>query len=104
MDKEILIANILKYCAEKKISPTSACVEAGCGKSFISDIKRGRMPSLDKFVSLAAYLDVTTSDLVGDRRDVPQKSPGEIFADFVNMLSEEQKAALLKAMQNSSGD
>ena len=72
MDKDLLLASIDYYCKAKKTKPTPACVEAGVGKSFISDIKRGKIPSVAKVADLAAYLGVTTSDLVGDARDAPE--------------------------------
>lgn len=72
MDKDLLLANIEYYCREKKIKPTPACEEAGVGRSFMHDIKRGRLPSIAKVAEMAAYLGVSTSDLVGDARDSPE--------------------------------
>ena len=79
MDRDLLIANILKCCEKKNEKPTNACFNAGCGKSFISDIRRGRVPALDKFVALAAYLDVPISYLVGDARTSPESAIAEIY-------------------------
>lgn len=94
---ELLIANILKYCKRENIKPTNACIEAGVGKSFISSIRSGKVPSVAKVVDLAAYLNCTTSDLVGDNKQA--QSPQEVFAGFVEQLSPEQVQALADAIK-----
>ena len=67
MDKEKFVQNIKKYCAIKGIRPTVACRESGVGTSFINNIEgRGQTPSVEKVQQLAAYLGVTTSDLLGE--------------------------------------
>ena len=66
MDKDLLVQNIIRCCLLKGEPPTVASVNAGLGKDFLSDIKRGRTPSVAKVAALAAYLGVSTSDLVGD--------------------------------------
>lgn len=71
MDKEYFVKKVEFLCLQKGIKPTTACKESGLGTSFLPDIKRGRIPSVDKFEKLAAYLGVTTSDLLGE---VPPKA------------------------------
>lgn len=66
MDREQLVYNIRKYCETKGVKPTAACVEAGVGKSFVSSITRGQTPSVAAVADLAAYLGVSSSDLIGD--------------------------------------
>ena len=67
MDKEKFVQNIKKYCAIKGIRPTAACRESGVGTSFINNIEgRGQTPSVETVQQLAAYLGVTTSDLLGE--------------------------------------
>ena len=67
LDKEKFVQNIKKYCAIKGIRPTVACRESGVGTSFINNIEgRGQTPSVEKVQQLAAYLGVTTSDLLGE--------------------------------------
>lgn len=66
MDREILIFNIRKYCAARNEKPTLACTAAGVGKSFVSDIARGQTPGVAAVADLAAYLGVSSSDLIGD--------------------------------------
>ena len=66
MDKDLLIQNIIKYCISKGEPPTNACFSAGVGRSFIANMRKGQTPSVAKIADLAAYLGVSTSDLVGD--------------------------------------
>ena len=83
MDKDIMISNIRKYCAARNVKPTIACTAAGVGRSFVSDIDRGRMPSVASVAALAAYLGVSTSDLVGDARTPADLAPlAEAWAEL----------------------
>lgn len=66
MNKELMISNILKFCAAREIKPTVACTESGVGKNFVTNMKRGQTPSVASVADLAAFLGVSTSDLVGD--------------------------------------
>ena len=92
MDKEILIANIRKYCAARNVKPTAACVEAGVGKSYVSSIARGQTPSVASVAALAAYLGVSTSDLVGDAQTPAELAP---LADAWAELNEEGRERLI---------
>lgn len=92
MDKDLLVYNIRKYCAAAKIKPTAACIAAGVGKSFISNITtRGQTPSVGAVADLAAYLGVTTSDLVGDGRTPAELAP---LADAWEELNDEGRRRL----------
>ena len=75
MDKELLIFNIRRFCAAKGVKPTNACIEAGVGKSFVSSINSGKSPSVTSVADLAAYLGVSTSDLVGDAQTPADLAP-----------------------------
>lgn len=66
MDRELLITNIARFAAAKKESPSGACLAAGVGKNFVSELKRGKTPSVASVADLAAYLGVSASDLIGD--------------------------------------
>ena len=69
MDVQIFVQNVKRLCNAKGISPSTACKEIGVGTSFIPDIKRGRIPSVDKFEKLADYLGTTVSDLLGEKKE-----------------------------------
>ena len=75
MDKELLIFNIRRFCAAAGQKPTVACTAAGVGKSFISHIRDGQTPSVASVSDLAAYLGVSTSDLVGDAKTPADLAP-----------------------------
>ena len=52
-------------------SPYKAFTESGAGKNFIANMRKGSMPSADKFMALADYLDCSVDYLLG-RTDVPE--------------------------------
>ena len=67
MDKAIFVQNIKEICKRKGIKPTVACRESGVSASFINNIEaKGQIPSVEKVQMLAAYLGVTTSELLGE--------------------------------------
>ena len=93
MDKEVLIANITRFARANDISPSAACIAAGCGKSFISDLRRGQTPSVAKVYDLAAFLKVSVSDLVGDAQTPAELAPlAAAWAD----LNDEGRARLIE--------
>ena len=93
MDKEVLIANITRFARANDISPSAACIAAGCGKSFISDLRRGQTPSVSKVFDLAAFLKVSVSDLVGDAKTPAELAP---LADAWAELTDEGRARLIE--------
>ena len=67
MDPLKIVENIQRLCVAKGTTPTVACRESGVGKSLVSNLKnRGNWPSAEKLHILAAYLGVTTSELLGE--------------------------------------
>ena len=75
MDAEKFVQNVKNICMMKEVLPTVACRESGAGKSLLSEVARGIVPSVNKVQALAQYLGVTTSELLGE---VP--SPADISA------------------------
>ena len=95
MDKDLLITNIEKCCAAVGMKPTPACNAAGVGSSFLVDIKRGRTPSISPVAQLAAYLGVSTSDLVGDKH--PEADEGEArLLGLYDELNDEGRERLIE--------
>jgi len=92
MDKELMIFNIRKYCAARNLKPTIACTAAGVGRSFVSNIDRGQTPSVASVADLAAYLGVSTSDLIGDARMPADLAP---LASAWDELNEEGRERLI---------
>lgn len=66
MDTQIFVQNVKKYCKMKGVDVTPACRECGIGHNFFQNVKKGKIPSVEKVQLLAAYLGVTTSDLLGE--------------------------------------
>lgn len=93
MNNEMLIANIQKYCELRNTKPTPAAIAAGVGRTFFADLNRGKTPSVAKVADLAAYLDVSTSDLVGDTMTPADLAPlAEAWAE----LNEEGRTRLIE--------
>lgn len=84
MDKEIFVQNIKEVCKAKGIRPTVACRESGVSASFINNIEsKGQVPSVEKVQMLAAYLGVTTSELLGEKKGpVPEDGDGLNETEF----------------------
>lgn len=77
MDNIAFVQKVKMLCLEKDLKPSNVCAECGLGSSFLPDIKRGRVPSVDKVERLAAYLGVTTSELLGEEKKPTPSSEGE---------------------------
>lgn len=106
MDVQIFVQNVKQLCKAKGISPSTACKEIGVGTSFIPDIKRGRIPSVDKFEKLADYLDTTVSDLLGEKKESTPVSesrpPDPLDArlnDLLAQATEETKQAMIALLE-----
>lgn len=112
MDKELFIENIIHFSTLKREYPTKACEAAGVGKSFVSDIRRGQVPSVEKVQMLADYLGVTTSQLLGEEKKEPDgenavELPDPLDAQLMDLLRRadpETKSAMLVLLQQRKKD
>lgn len=96
MDKEYFVKKVECLCLVKGIKPSNACRESGLGTSFLPDIKRGRIPSIDKFEKLAAYLGTTVSDLIGEvAPDVPTFPEHPDLVILYDQLSKEAQQEVM---------
>lgn len=105
MNVDIFVQNVKILSFAKGETPTTACKNAGVGGSFISDLNRGRVPSVAKVQLLASYLGVTTSELLGEEKENPAtvssdgakqnelRLAGRDGTYLVRHLSDEQLAA-----------
>lgn len=85
--------NVKKYCKLKGVKPTVACKESGVGTSFINNIEKGSEPSVAKVQKLAAYLGVTTSELLGEEKEsAPVAEVRHVYPPEYDRLSPEDKA------------
>lgn len=92
MDTVVFVQNIKKYCKEKGIKPTPACKESGVGSSFIGNIERGQIPSVEKVQILAEYLGVTTSELLGEEKPAGDKTGG-LNKEMIEIINLYDKAS-----------
>lgn len=102
MNVEIFVQNVEKLCKIRGINVTDACRNSGAGKDLINQIKRGSMPSIQKIESLAAYLGVNTSELLGENKmpiflseDGLDEKDGRLLTWFRSLPAEKQKAILI---------
>lgn len=88
MDNANFVQKVKMLCLLKGIKPTNACKESGVGGSFLSDISRGRVPSVGNVQLLAAYLGVTTSELLGEElpRGPNPQAPADLTAEEIDMV------------------
>lgn len=96
MNIDIFIQNVKKICKLRGTTPTAACSNSGAGKDLISDARRrGSIPSIERVQKLATYLGVSTSELLGEKKErlafsiyeaPPQDTIEEAF-DLVKMMS-----------------
>lgn len=93
MNNETLIFNIERYCEKREIKPTPAAIAAGIGRTFISDLRRGKVPSVAKVADLASFLGVSTSDLVGDAKTPADLAP---LAAAWEEMNEDGRARLVE--------
>ena len=96
--------NIKKYCAIKGVKPTVACKESGVGGSFINDIERGRRPLVTKVQILAEYLGVTTSELLGEKKEPTAIGDGlsegeQDLLSLFRQLTPEQQEMVIRMVQ-----
>ena len=91
MDYDALIDNIKLRCKELNVPVTTACEEAKVGKNFVSNIKSGSTPSVEKVQMLAEYLGVSTSELLGE----PVITPGSELEEYLEELRTRPEKRLL---------
>lgn len=95
MDNIAFVQKVKMLCIERNLKPSNVCVECGLGSSFLPDIKRGRVPSVDKVEKLAAYLGVTTSELLGEEiAPTPVDEGGPRYPPEYDLLDPEDQALI----------
>ncbi len=101
MDRELFLANIIKYCQINGISAAKACENAGIGKNYVTNIRRGQWPSIASVYALAQYLNCTVSDLVGDNKEKIEKNKlfGDLFSALMGEATPEQQFLIKKMLE-----
>lgn len=94
MDANVFVQNVKKYCAIKGVAPTVACRESGAGKSLMSQVAQGIVPSVAKVQLLAQYLGVTTSELLGEaQKSSPPSEEDGLLTDYKALTARNQEKA-----------
>ena len=98
MNADAFVQNVKFYCEKKGVAPTVACRDSGAGKSLMSQVAQGIVPSVAKVQLLAQYLGVTTSDLLGEAQKSSPPSEEDRLPPIWYSLSEDQKRATVDYM------
>ena len=85
MNVDIFVQNVRYWCKQKGEPVTTVCEKCGAGKNFLSNIRSGSSPSVDKVQQLAQYLGCTVSDLLGESGTVPNSDT--FSADELHLLA-----------------
>ena len=105
MDAVVFVQNVKLLCKNKGIKPTIACEQSGAGKNLLNHIEtRGSIPSVEKVQLLANYLGVTTSELLGEKKEPTvfddRLSDGEqALLDLFRQLTSEQQDMVIRMVQ-----
>lgn len=99
MDKDEFVQKVKLLCVMKGIKPTNACKECGVGGSFLSDISRGQIPSVNRVQALAKYLGVTTSELLGEEGPHEEGPAQRYLVMRYNSLSPESQDKLMTFLE-----
>ncbi len=99
MDKDEFVQKVKLLCVMKGIKPTNACKECGVGGSFLSDISRGQIPSVNRVQALAKYLGVTTSELLGEEGPHEEGPAQRYLVMRYNSLSPEDQAEVMNFIE-----
>lgn len=106
LDLQIFVQNVELRCKALGIPPTIACRESGVGNSFLSMVKAGSAPSIVKAQKLADYLGVTTSELLGEKKEGPdavsdaEAALDQRFASLIRGLSPSELDVVYAFIQN----
>ena len=89
LGNEEIIARIKKLCQAHGVSVNKAEIESGAGKSIVSGLRRGSIPSASRLGALAAYLDTSVDYLLGNTEDeAPQPKEIDCSDHLEKLLSE----------------
>lgn len=61
----LLKSNVEELVNQRGESKTKVFINSGVGKDFFSNLNKGQIPSVEKIMSLADYLEVSTDYLLG---------------------------------------
>lgn len=104
MNVEIFVQNVKSLCKVQGTTPSAASEASGAGRNFMDNIKKGSIPSVAKVQMLAEYLGVTTSDLLGEKKEPTAQddglSEGELaLITLFRQLTPDQQEMVIRMVQ-----
>ncbi len=108
MDVLLFVQNLKSILDSRKISYTRAGRESGAGEEFIRNMERkGSAPSVEKVQQMADYLGVTTSELLGEKKEPGATNGTELvltqeearFIGYLRQMTPDQRKALDEKME-----
>lgn len=105
MDVLKIVENIQRVCKERGTNPTAAGKESGAGKDLVTNMKRrGVLPSIEKMGLLADYLGVTTSELLGEKKEPTAQDDGlsdgeRTLMTLFRQLTPDQQEMVIRMVQ-----
>lgn len=104
MNVEIFVQNVKALCKAQGTTPSVASEASGAGRNFMDNIKKGSIPSVAKVQMLAEYLGVTTSELLGEKKEPTAQddglSEGELaLITLFRQLTPDQQEMVIRMVQ-----
>ncbi len=109
MDKALFVQNVKKQCQIKGVTLTEACRESGAGEKLIRNIQTGSIPSVERVQLLADYFGITTSDLLGEKKESDatmgvELSEAELaLISLFRQLPSDQQDTVIRIVQAATG-
>jgi transcriptional regulator with XRE-family HTH domain len=97
---QTVIDNIQNLCQEKGLVLNTVLVKSGAGASLITNLRRGSMPSIEKFVLLAEFLQVPLDSIVGT--DLSEEKKKELAQ--IDKLTQRLRSILIKEGLTNNDD
>lgn len=100
-DVDKIESSIKTLSAKKRVTVNKALLESGAGKNFISNMKDGKTPGVDKIIALSNYFYVPVDEILG-RKLAPKNQDEEQFAKHFKSAPLPVQEAILKALRPDS--
>ncbi len=87
MDTQKVILRISELCASKGVTVNAMLKECGLSKSVVDNLKKGSISSVDKFLMMADYFDVSVDYLLGRQQKAVPVAPSALSPPEEKLLS-----------------
>ncbi len=109
MNVDFFVQNVKAHCRIMGISPSRACRDSGAGETLLDNVKRGRIPSIDRIEMLAKFFDCTIGELIGEDTSGLSRGPDQPYLvrryNSLSKKAQEEAMAFIefKALQEAGG-